>query len=47
MVFINALDDPIVPEPLLTPIKEFACELKSLYGKIERIDIKKKKKVNK
>ncbi|KAJ8688314.1 hypothetical protein QAD02_024109 [Eretmocerus hayati] len=25
MVFINALDDPIVPESLLTPIKEFAA----------------------
>jgi abhydrolase domain-containing protein 2 len=24
MVFINALDDPIVPESLLSPIKELA-----------------------
>lgn len=24
MVFINAKDDPIVPEPLLKPIQEFA-----------------------
>lgn len=24
MVFVNAVDDPIVPESLLTPIKEFA-----------------------
>ncbi|XP_012258444.2 abhydrolase domain-containing protein 2 [Athalia rosae] len=26
MVFINALDDPIVPEPLLNPIKDFASQ---------------------
>lgn len=26
MVFINAKDDPIVPEPLLEPIKSFACK---------------------
>lgn len=26
MVFINALDDPIVPEMLLNPIKEHASE---------------------
>jgi len=26
MVFINALDDPVVPEVLLNPIKEHAGE---------------------
>lgn len=26
MVFINAKDDPIVPEPLLNPIKNYASE---------------------
>lgn len=26
IIFINAKDDPIVPEPLLTPIQEFASE---------------------
>lgn len=26
MIFINAKDDPLVPEELLPPIKEFACE---------------------
>ncbi|XP_014211316.1 abhydrolase domain-containing protein 2 [Copidosoma floridanum] len=32
MVFINAIDDPIVPETLLTPIKEFAAtKSQSLY----------------
>ncbi|GLH13286.1 Uncharacterized protein GBIM_17881 [Gryllus bimaculatus] len=25
MIFVNARDDPLVPEPLLQPIKEFAC----------------------
>jgi abhydrolase domain-containing protein 2 len=27
MIFINARDDPIVPETLLQPIRQFACEL--------------------
>jgi predicted alpha/beta-fold hydrolase len=27
MIFINARDDPIVPEALLQPIRQFACEL--------------------
>lgn len=27
MVFINARDDPLVPDPLLEPIREFASEL--------------------
>ncbi|XP_066599278.1 abhydrolase domain-containing protein 2 [Prorops nasuta] len=32
MVFINAVDDPIVPEPLLNPIREFAASHpKTLY----------------
>lgn len=31
MVFINAVDDPIVPEMLLNPIKEFACKIKRNY----------------
>lgn len=26
MVFINALDDPIVPDKLLEPIKEYASK---------------------
>lgn len=26
MIFINARDDPIVPEPLLEPIKTFVCK---------------------
>jgi hypothetical protein len=27
MIFINARDDPIVPEALLQPVRQFACEL--------------------
>lgn len=30
MIFINAKDDPIVPEPLLTPIQEFAMSKNSV-----------------
>lgn len=26
MIFINAKDDPLVPEALLDPIKEYACK---------------------
>lgn len=26
MIFINATDDPIVPEPLLDPVKKLACK---------------------
>ena len=33
MVFINSVDDPIVPESLLTPVKELAGELQFLSEK--------------
>lgn len=31
MIFINAKDDPIVPEPLLKPIQKFASKLLIIY----------------
>ncbi|KAF5301125.1 hypothetical protein FQR65_LT08955 [Abscondita terminalis] len=31
MIFINAKDDPIVPQPLLDPIKSFVCKYYSFF----------------
>lgn len=31
MIFINARDDPLVPEDLLSPIRDYACEYICYY----------------
>jgi len=35
MIFINAKDDPLVPEPMLTPVRNFAGNFCLLQGIIQ------------